>query len=158
MRTIDLDGKRIKLQIWDTAGQERYTAVTTAFYRGAMGILLVYDVTDGRTFNNIRKWHRTIRENASEGVSKILIGNKTDEQARRAVTEEQGRELADELGMQFMETSAKASEGVTESFYALARDILPRIAAVKNEGENSTTDDSVRIAQPASQERSGICC
>jgi len=86
-----------------------------------MGILLVYDVTDGRTFNNIRKWHRTIRENASEGVSKILIGNKTDEQARRAVTEEQGRELADELGMQFMETSAKASEGVTESFYALAR-------------------------------------
>lgn len=126
-----------------------------------MGILLVYDVTDERTFNNIPKWHRTIRENASAGVSRILIGNKTDEADRREVTEERGRELADELGMQFMETSAKVDEGVTEAFYALARDIVPRMVAGMNEAETtelSTTSNSVRVAEPSSQARSGPCC
>ncbi|OBZ79114.1 GTP-binding protein ypt2 [Grifola frondosa] len=107
IRTIELDGKRIKLQIWDTAGQERFRTITTAYYRGAMGILLVYDVTDERSFNNIRTWHANIEQHASE--------------------EEQGRELADELGIKFMETSAKINEGVEEAFFTLARDIKTRL-------------------------------
>jgi len=74
IRTIELDGKRIKLQIWDTAGQERFRTITTAYYRGAMGILLVYDVTDERSFHNIRTWHANIEQHASDGVNKILIG------------------------------------------------------------------------------------
>ncbi|QRV90945.1 Ras-related protein Rab-8A [Ceratobasidium sp. AG-Ba] len=71
IRTIELDGKRIKLQIWDTAGQERFRTITTAYYRGAMGILLVYDVTDEKSFNNIRTWHANVEQHASEGVNKI---------------------------------------------------------------------------------------
>lgn len=88
IRTVEIDGKRIKLQIWDTAGQERFRTITTgtrvrhrsrvAYYRGAMGILLVYDVTDERSFNNIRNWIRNTEQFASEGVNKILIGNKCD--------------------------------------------------------------------------------
>jgi len=78
IRTIDLDGKRIKLQIWDTAGQERFRTITTAYYRGAMGILLVYDVTDEKSFGNIRNWIRNIEQHATESVNKILIGNKCD--------------------------------------------------------------------------------
>merc|ERR1711939_287588 len=78
IRTIELDGKKIKLQIWDTAGQERFRTITQAYYRGAMGILLVYDVTDDKSFGNIRTWMRNIDQHANEAVVKILLGNKCD--------------------------------------------------------------------------------
>jgi len=78
IRTIELDGKKIKLQVWDTAGQERFRTITTAYYRGAMGILLVYDCTDEKSFGNINTWMRNIEQNASENVNKILLGNKCD--------------------------------------------------------------------------------
>ncbi|OJA12519.1 hypothetical protein AZE42_07159 [Rhizopogon vesiculosus] len=127
IRTIELDGKHIKLQIWDTSGLERFRTITTAYYRGAMGILLVYDVTNERSFNNIRNWHANVGQHASEGVNKILIGNKSDWTDKRAVTEDQGRALAEELDMKFMETSVKANEGVEEAFFALASDCKARI-------------------------------
>ncbi|GAY45255.1 hypothetical protein CUMW_088110, partial [Citrus unshiu] len=86
IRTIELDGKRIKLQIWDTAGQERFRTITTAYYRGAMGILLVYDVTDESSFNNIRNWIRNIEQHASDNVNKILVGNKADmDESKRVI-------------------------------------------------------------------------
>ncbi|CAG8464912.1 5138_t:CDS:2 [Funneliformis caledonium] len=121
IRTIELDGKRIKLQIWDTAGQERFRTITTAYYRGAMGILLVYDVTDERSFKNIRNWFSNIEQHASEGVNKILIGNKCDWVEKKAITKEQGQALADEFGIKFLETSAKANINVEEAFFTLAR-------------------------------------
>ncbi|GAA5874798.1 hypothetical protein JCM3774_003444 [Rhodotorula dairenensis] len=128
IRTIELDGKRIKLQIWDTAGQERFRTITTAYYRGAMGILLVYDVTDERSFNNIRTWHANVEQHASEGVNKILIGNKCDWSDKKVISEQQGQELADELGLRFLETSAKSNINVEEAFFALATDIKNRLA------------------------------
>ncbi|KAJ1673269.1 GTP-binding protein, partial [Spiromyces aspiralis] len=121
IRTIDLDGKRIKLQIWDTAGQERFRTITTAYYRGSMGILLVYDVTDERSFNNIRNWISNVEQHASEGVNRILIGNKCDEVNKRVVTTEQGQMLAAEYGLKFLETSAKSNTNVDEAFFTLAR-------------------------------------
>jgi len=164
IRTIELDGKRIKLQIWDTAGQERFRTITTAYYRGAMGILLVYDVTDERSFNNVRTWHSNIEQHASEGVNKILIGNKCDWVDKKAVTEEQGRELAQELGIKFMETSAKVNEGVEDAFFTLARDIKTRLidsqpdagaasAAAPNQGQKS-----VNVATPATPAAGQSCC
>ncbi|MBA0660869.1 hypothetical protein Goklo_012816, partial [Gossypium klotzschianum] len=105
IRTIELDGKRIKLQIWDTAGQERFRTITTAYYRGAMGILLVYDVTDESSFNNIRNWIRNIEQHASDNVNKILVGNKADmDESKRAVPTSKGQALADEYGIKFFET------------------------------------------------------
>ncbi|KAH9734876.1 ras-related protein RABE1c [Citrus sinensis] len=105
IRTIELDGKRIKLQIWDTAGQERFRTITTAYYRGAMGILLVYDVTDESSFNNIRNWMRNIDQHAADNVNKILVGNKADmDESKRAVPTAKGQELADEYGIKFFET------------------------------------------------------
>lgn len=127
IRIVDLDGKRIKIQIWDTAGQERFRTITTAYYRGAMGIMLVYDVTDERSFNNIRNWLRNIDQYASEGVNKILIGNKCDDIDRRVVERERGVELAREYGLKFMETSAKNGVNVDEAFFTLARDIKKRL-------------------------------
>merc|ERR1711906_99259 len=107
IRTIELDGKKIKLQIWDTAGQERFRTITQAYYRGAMGILLVYDVTDDKSFNNIRTWMRNIEQHANEQVVKILLGNKCDMPDKKMVTWEQGEQLAKEFDIQFFETSAK---------------------------------------------------
>merc|ERR1712110_358768 len=107
IRTIELDGRRIKLQIWDTAGQERFRTITTAYYRGAMGILLVYDVTDEKSFGNIRNRIRNIEQHATESVNKMLIGNKCDMVDKKVIETERGQALADEYNIKFMETSAK---------------------------------------------------
>lgn len=85
IRTIELDGKKIKLQIWDTAGQERFRTITTAYYRGAMGIMLVYDITNEKSFDNIKNWIRNIEEHASADVEKMILGNKCDMDDRRQV-------------------------------------------------------------------------
>ncbi|KAK1928017.1 Rab/GTPase [Papiliotrema laurentii] len=162
IRTIELDGKRIKLQIWDTAGQERFRTITTAYYRGAMGILLVYDVTDEKSFSNIRTWHSNIEQHASPGVNKILIGNKCDWDEKRAVTIEQGRELADEFGLRFLETSAKANEGVEEAFFTLARDIKTRLIDSQPQAEEPASlgadRNRVNVNSKQNQSSSGGCC
>ncbi|KAF2300430.1 hypothetical protein GH714_013217 [Hevea brasiliensis] len=133
IRTIELDGKRIKLQIWDTAGQERFRTITTAYYRGAMGILLVYDVTDESSFNNIRNWIRNIEQHASDNVNKIL-----------AVPTSKGQALADEYGIKFFETSAKTNLNVEEVFFSIARDIKQRLADMDSRAEPTT----IKINQP----------
>ncbi|WFC94314.1 GTP-binding protein [Malassezia brasiliensis] len=126
IRTIEVDGKRVKLQIWDTAGQERFRTITTAYYRGAMGILLVFDLTDEKSFNgiqDIRNWYKDVEQHASEGVRKILVGNKCDWEEKRAVTTEQAQALADELGLTYVETSAKSNTNVDEAFFKLAQQV-----------------------------------
>ncbi|KAK3007402.1 hypothetical protein RJ639_017170 [Escallonia herrerae] len=130
IRTIELDGKRIKLQIWDTAGQERFRTITTAYYRGAMGILLVYDVTDESSFN---------KQHASDNVNKILVGNKADmDESKRAVPTSKGQALADEYGIKFFETSAKTNLNVEQVFFSIARDIKQRLADTDSRAEPTT--------------------
>ncbi|KAM9992906.1 hypothetical protein ACTFIY_010360 [Dictyostelium cf. discoideum] len=133
IRTIELEGKRIKLQIWDTAGQERFRTITTAYYRGAMGILLVYDVTDEKSFGNIRNWIRNIEQHATDSVNKMLIGNKCDMAEKKVVDSSRGKSLADEYGIKFLETSAKNSINVEEAFISLAKDIKKRMIDTPNE-------------------------
>ncbi|KAK4579083.1 hypothetical protein RGQ29_028953 [Quercus rubra] len=136
IRTVELDGKRIKLQIWDTAGQERFRTITTAYYRGAMGILLVYDVTDESSFNNIKNWICNIEQHASDNVNKILVGNKADmDESKRAVPTSKGQALADEYGIKFFETSAKTNMNVEEVFFSIARDIKRRLAETDSRDE-----------------------
>ncbi|CCO26741.1 GTP-binding protein ypt2 AltName: Full=SEC4 homolog [Rhizoctonia solani AG-1 IB] len=157
IRTIELDGKRIKLQIWDTAGQERFRTITTAYYRGAMGILLVYDLVP-RT--DIRTWHANVEQHASEGVNKILIGNKSDWVDKKAITEDQGRALADELGIKFMETSAKANEGVEDAFFTLARDIKTRLIDSQPDAAQAggATEGAVKVNAAGGSQAAGGCC
>ncbi|XP_010452232.1 PREDICTED: ras-related protein RABE1d isoform X1 [Camelina sativa] len=136
IRTVELDGKRIKLQIWDTAGQERFRTITTAYYRGAMGILLVYDVTDESSFNNIRNWMKNIEQHASDNVNKILVGNKADmDESKRAVPTAKGQALADEYGIKFFETSAKTNLNVENVFLSIAKDIKQRLTETDTKAE-----------------------
>ncbi|KAL1132428.1 hypothetical protein AAG570_010383 [Ranatra chinensis] len=120
-KIITLDGTPIKMQIWDTAGQERFRTLTTAYYRGAMGILLMYDVSSLESFNNLSYWLKNIQENASPDVVKVLAGNKCDAIPQRAVDKEMGQRIAENYDMPFYEVSCKQNINIEEVFVTLAR-------------------------------------
>mmetsp|Transcript_26609 Transcript_26609/g.29648 ORF Transcript_26609/g.29648 Transcript_26609/m.29648 type:complete len:208 (-) Transcript_26609:189-812(-) len=143
IRTIDVEKERVKLQIWDTAGQERFRTITTAYYRGAMGILLVYDVTDEKSFVNIRNWIKSIEQHASENVQKVLLGNKCDLDHKKVIDTEKGQALANEMGIPFYETSAKDSVNVEEAFFNIAKDIYKKITSP--EGQEADTHNTITI-------------
>ncbi|RID58672.1 hypothetical protein BRARA_F01951 [Brassica rapa] len=160
IRTIELDGKRIKLQIWDTAGQERFRTITTAYYRGAMGILLVYDVTDESSFNNIRNWIRNIEQHASDNVNKILVGNKADmDESKRAVPTAKGQALADEYGIKFSK-HAKTNLNVEEVFFSIGRDIKQRLSDTDSKAEPATIKISQtgQVAGAGQATQKSACC
>jgi Ras-related protein Rab-10 len=156
IKTVELQGKKIKLQIWDTAGQERFHTITTSYYRGANGILLVYDITQPKTFDNISKWLRNINEHASEDVERMLIGNKCDMEDKRLISEERGKKVAEENGIKFFETSAKENINIEIAFNTLAEDILNKQRPV----EDNDTKNSVIPGQSPSSGSSGpgACC
>ncbi|KAL6069777.1 GTP-binding protein YPTM2 [Balamuthia mandrillaris] len=127
IKTINLDGKVIKLQIWDTAGQERFKTITSSYYRGAHGIIVVYDVTDESSFNNVKLWLQEIEKYACANVNRLLVGNKCDLEAKRVVATASGKEFADNLGIPFLETSAKDSTNVETAFTTMAGAIKQRM-------------------------------
>ncbi|XP_062118006.1 ras-related protein RABA6b [Humulus lupulus] len=116
-RNIRVGDKLIKAQIWDTAGQERFRAITSSYYRGALGALLVYDITRQKTFENVKKWLKELREFGNPEMVVVLVGNKSDlGQSSREVNEEDGKGLAEKEGLCFMETSALENLNVEEAF------------------------------------------
>jgi len=110
------DGQEVKLQIWDTCGQESFKAITRSYYRGAQGILLVYDITNRNTFKYLGGWLEECRSNADEGAVIVLVGNKCDIESQREVDYEEGKRFADMNELLFLEASAKTSENVEEAF------------------------------------------
>ncbi|KAI1895476.1 hypothetical protein AGOR_G00106660 [Albula goreensis] len=124
MKTLEIDGIKVRIQIWDTAGQERYQTITKQYYRRAQGIFLVYDITSERSFQHIMKWASDVDEYAPNKVQKILIGNKSDEEQKRQVPKMQGDKLAKTYGMDFFETSACTNYNIKESFTRLTELVL----------------------------------
>lgn len=115
-RSIIVDGKTIKAQIWDTAGQERYRAITSAYYRGAVGALLVYDITRHTTFESVERWLKELQDHTDNNIVVMLVGNKADLRHLRAVSTEDGQALAERESLYFMETSALESTNVENAF------------------------------------------
>ena len=126
-KTIQVGNKAVKIQIWDTAGQEAFQAITRTYYKGAIGALLVYDITRRDTFTHITKWLEEIKTHGSKSVCIILIGNKNDLTDKRAVSYEEGEALAKENNLMFLETSAKTAHNVAEAFNISAKSILEMI-------------------------------
>jgi len=123
-RVIDFDDVSVKLQIWDTAGQERFAGVTANFFRDAMGVLLIFDLTNKETFKNIQKWAKKVDDNAPDNTVRLLIGNKCDISEReREVTTQEGQELATQYQIHYWEVSALSGEKIQEAFVDAAREI-----------------------------------
>ena len=120
IKTISVDGVKLKMQIWDTAGQERFKTITETYYKGASGVLLVYSVNDRKTFNSIENWVKQINESQPEGIAKLIIGNKSDvSDSERQVSRSEGEALAKKFGISFLETSAKDNINITEAFHMI---------------------------------------
>ncbi|KAJ0734388.1 putative small GTP-binding protein [Helianthus annuus] len=130
-RTLQVEGKTVKAQIWDTAGQERYRAITSAYYRGALGALLVYDVTKPTTFDNVSRWLKELRDHADSNIVIMLIGNKTDLRHLRAVATEDAQTFAGKEGLSFIETSALEAVNVEKAFQMILGEIY-RIISKKS--------------------------
>lgn len=122
-RSIQTEGKTIKAQIWDTAGQERYRAITSAYYRGAVGALLVYDISKHATFKNVERWLQELRENADRNIVIMLVGNKSDLRHLREVPTEEAKEFAEKNKLSFIETSALDSSNVELAFQNILTEI-----------------------------------
>ncbi|CAA7043155.1 unnamed protein product [Microthlaspi erraticum] len=118
-RNVHVKDKIIKAQIWDTAGQERFRAITSSYYRGALGALLIYDITRRTTFDNIKKWLLELRGFANPDTVVVLVGNKSDLRQSREVDEEEGKTLAESEGLYFLETSALENVNVEEAFLVM---------------------------------------
>lgn len=137
-----MEGKTVKAQIWDTAGQERYRAITSAYYRGAVGALLVFDITKRQTFDNVQRWLRELRDHADSNIVIMMVGNKSDLNHLRAVSEEDGQALAEREGLSFLETSALEATNIEKAFQTILTEIyqiISKKALAAQEATASTT-------------------
>ncbi|XP_066145722.1 ras-related protein Rab-3 isoform X1 [Euwallacea fornicatus] len=128
VKTVFRHDKRVKLQIWDTAGQERYRTITTAYYRGAMGFILMYDITNEESFNSVQDWVTQIKTYSWDNAQVILVGNKCDMEDDRVISFERGKQLAEQLGVEFFETSAKENINVKAIFERLVDIICDKMS------------------------------
>ncbi|XP_034976772.2 ras-related protein ORAB-1-like [Zootoca vivipara] len=154
IRTIELEGRTIKLQIWDTAGQERFRTITSSYYRGAHGIIIVYDVTDQDSFNNMHLWLEEINRYASENVNKLIVGNKSDLTSKKAVDYTAAKEYADSLGVPFLETSAKNATNVEQAFLTMAAEIKNRVSSGPTQNDSHKSNLHIQSG-PLRQEGPG---
>ncbi|XP_019059988.1 ras-related protein Rab-26 isoform X3 [Fukomys damarensis] len=150
-KVLDVDGMKVKLQIWDTAGQERFRSVTHAYYRDAHALLLLYDVTNKASFDNIQAWLTEIQEYAQDDVVLMLLGNKVDSAQERVVKREDGEKLAKEYGLPYMETSAKTGLNVDLAFTAIAKELKQRTM-------KATSEPHFRLHDYVKREGRGASC
>lgn len=135
VKHLDVSNKRIKLTIWDTAGQERFRTLTSSYYRGAQGVVMVYDVTRRDTFENLEQWLKEVKlysPNNGEGVVKVLVGNKVDLKENRKVAREEAEAWARSQGMLFLEASAKTRTGIKQTFLETVQKIVENPEALVN--------------------------
>ena len=158
IRTVELEGKTVKLQIWDTAGQERFRTITSSYYRGAHGIIVVYDVTDQESFNNVKTWLSEIDRYANENVNKLLVGNKSDLTSKKVVDYATAKAFADEIGIPFMETSAKNATNVEQAFVTMANEIKTRMASQPQAASGASRGATIRPGEGRPVNAKSSCC
>lgn len=153
-RTIMVEGMTVKAQIWDTAGLERYRAITSAYYRGAVGALLVFDITKHQTYDCVERWLKELYDHADANIVVMLVGNKTDlTDSAREVPSEEAKMYADNNGLLFIETSALDSTNVELAFETILTDIFRKVS--KNKSSLIPKDNSVSLNQEASSSGAG---
>ncbi|KAF5473669.1 ras-related protein RABC2a-like isoform X1 [Juglans microcarpa x Juglans regia] len=159
IKLLTAGGKKLKLTIWDTAGQERFRTLTNSYYRGAQGIILVYDVTRRDTFTNLSDvWAKEVElYSTNQGCIKMLVGNKVDIDSERVVSREEGIALSKELGCLFLECSAKTRENVEQCFEELALKIM-EVPSLLEEGSTVVKRNILKQKQEYQAPPTGGCC
>ncbi|KAI7998452.1 Ras-related protein RABC2a [Camellia lanceoleosa] len=159
IKQLTVGGKRLKLTIWDTAGQEKFRTLTSSYYRGAQGIVLVYDVTRRETFTNLSDvWAKEVDlYSTNQDCIKMLVGNKVDRESERVVSREEGISLAKEHGCLFLECSAKTRENVDQCFAELALKIM-EVPSLLEEGSTAVKRNILKQKQDHQTQSSGGCC
>lgn len=146
IKTLNVEGTNIKLQIWDTAGQDRFRTITSSYYRHANGIIIAYDITDTQSFENVQKWLEEITRYATEDVAKLIVGNKCDLESERVVKFEDGKQMAKSFDIPFIETSAKSSTNVINAFMEMATTIKKHLGInTTNKNPNKQLIESEEI-------------
>lgn len=162
LKTIELNGRVVKVQVWDTAGQERFRTITHNYYRGAHGIALVYDCTNETSFNNIRKWIQDVHTYAESNVDLVLIGNKCDLQNDKVVDANRGKTVADEFNIKFFESSAREDINVQSAFTSLVSMVCDRMFDDANNGNGDGAETplkgSVEVGAGNTSKKKGGCC
>ncbi|MCD9558354.1 Ras- protein ypt3 [Datura stramonium] len=143
-KSLNIDGKVIKAQIWDTAGQERYRAITSAYYRGAVGALLVYDVTRHVTFENVTRWLKELRDHTDPNIVVMCLGNKSDLRHLVAVSTDEAKSLAEREALYFMETSALEATNVENAF----TEVLTQIYRIVSKKAVEAGDEAATSSAP----------
>ncbi|KAL7124574.1 hypothetical protein ABFS83_14G057800 [Erythranthe nasuta] len=163
-QVLELDGKEVKAQVWDTAGQERFRAVTSAYYRGAVGALVVYDITRNTTFESIKRWLDELNTHCDTAVAKMLVWYKSDLESIRQVSVDEAKTLAEEEGLFFIETSALDSTNVNKSFEIVIREIYNKVSRKVLNSDSYKAELTVNRVNLANgvdlskQKRSSSCC
>ena len=145
---MEIKGKKVKLQIWDTAGQERFKTILASYFRGANGILLIYDITDRESFESLTHWLNEIEKNANKNIKILLIGNNCDLEEQRQVSYQEGKDFALKNNMNFLEVSVKDDINIKEAFELLIEEII-------NSTNNETKKTTEKTIHPSSKKK---CC
>ena len=136
LKNVQLEnGKMVKIQVWDTAGQDRFRSITKNYYKGAHGIILIYDVTEQKSFDNVKNWMAQIKEEVSERVSIVLVGNKIDDEDNRKISTEQGESMAKDYEIMFFECSAKTGQNIDEIFNNLVKKVVENFSKSSDSGQ-----------------------
>lgn len=157
IKTVNIDNKVIKLQIWDTAGQERFRTITSSYYRGANAAILVYDITNIKSFDNIEKWLNELNNFSTKNIQKIIVGNKADLHDQRMISYDDAKLFCDDVYIKLIETSAKDSDNVDEMFTLLARDLLNENNIYTDNTKNYGVNNTINFKNLSNQEQTNCC-
>ncbi|XP_039266733.1 ras-related protein Rab-35-like [Styela clava] len=156
IRTVEIEGEKVKLQIWDTAGQERFRTITSTYYRGTHGVIVVYDVQSAESFVNVKRWLHEIEQNC-DIVNKILVGNKDDDPDKKVVETADAQKFADQIKIKLFETSAKENKNVEEMFTEVTRQVLRTKKSAEASGRDQNIE-TVKLDTKKKGKKKGGCC
>ena len=159
IKTINVNNMNIKFQVWDTAGQERFRTIISSYYKGAHGILLVYDITLKESFESLNDWLNEIKKNTSKNIVKVLIGNKIDLNDKRVISFDEAKEFADNNSMKYIETSAKTSTNVDQAFGLIGVELMKSFKGneEKNTNKKNVVLSNSEVVTDNKQIKKGCC-